>query len=90
MLNVSAGGRSGRNCAVTALPDEDRGERLIAFYTHKASPAEVREKLLATGLPKLWIPKREDLFQIDEIPSTATGKIDIRRIRTLALEMPRA
>ncbi|MBI5453756.1 MAG: MFS transporter, partial [Deltaproteobacteria bacterium] len=78
------------NCAVTALPDEDRGERLIAFYTHKASPSEVREKLLATGLPRLWIPKREDLYQIDEIPSTATGKIDIRRIRTLALETPRA
>lgn len=78
------------NCAVTTLPDEDRGERLIAFYTHNASPSEVREKLLATGLPKLWIPKREDLYQIDEIPSTATGKIDIRRIRTLALEMPRA
>lgn len=78
------------NCAVTTLPDEDRGERIIAFYTKKASPSEVREKLLATSLPKLWIPKREDLYQIDEIPSTATGKIDIRRIRTLALEMPRA
>jgi acyl-[acyl-carrier-protein]-phospholipid O-acyltransferase/long-chain-fatty-acid--[acyl-carrier-protein] ligase len=72
-------------CAVTAVPDEARGERLVAFYTDAAmTPAELWERLCRTELPRLWIPKREDLRVIDAIPSLGTGKVDLRAVRQLA------
>jgi acyl-[acyl-carrier-protein]-phospholipid O-acyltransferase/long-chain-fatty-acid--[acyl-carrier-protein] ligase len=72
-------------CAVTAVPDEARGERLVAFYTDRAlSPGEIWERLCRTELPRLWIPKREDIRPIDAIPSLGTGKVDLRAVRQLA------
>jgi acyl-[acyl-carrier-protein]-phospholipid O-acyltransferase/long-chain-fatty-acid--[acyl-carrier-protein] ligase len=72
-------------CAVTAVPDEARGERLVAFFTDPALPAaELWERLCRTELPRLWIPKREDLRFIEAIPSLGTGKVDLRAVRQLA------
>lgn len=73
-------------CAVTALPDEKKGEKLIAFYTGDAAPGDVWALLSATDLPKLWIPKRENLCRIEAIPATASGKKDLKRIKELATE----
>ena len=39
-------------------------------------------------MPKLWIPKREDLRLIDAIPTLGTGNIDLRLVRQLALKLP--
>jgi acyl-[acyl-carrier-protein]-phospholipid O-acyltransferase/long-chain-fatty-acid--[acyl-carrier-protein] ligase len=73
------------SCVVTAVPDEARGERLVAFYTDAAlSPADVWERLCRTELPRLWLPKREDIRRIEAIPSLGTGKVDLRAVRELA------
>ena len=73
------------DCAVTAVPDEARGERLVAFYTDPGLPAaDLWERLCRTELPRLWIPKREDLRFVDSIPSLGTGKVDLRAVRQLA------
>ena len=72
-------------CAVTAVPDDARGERLVAFFTDPAvGAAELWERLCRTELPRLWIPKREDLRYVDAIPSLGTGKVDLRAVRQLA------
>jgi acyl-[acyl-carrier-protein]-phospholipid O-acyltransferase / long-chain-fatty-acid--[acyl-carrier-protein] ligase len=72
---------------VTALPDEQRGEKLIAFYTHNGiSRDELWNKLNQSALPKLWIPKRENLFSLESIPLLGSGKIDLKRIKALAYE----
>jgi acyl-[acyl-carrier-protein]-phospholipid O-acyltransferase / long-chain-fatty-acid--[acyl-carrier-protein] ligase len=72
-------------CVVTAIPDEGRGERLVAFYTDPAlSPAALFERLCLTELPRLWLPKREDLRLVEAIPSLGTGKVDLRAVRLLA------
>jgi acyl-[acyl-carrier-protein]-phospholipid O-acyltransferase/long-chain-fatty-acid--[acyl-carrier-protein] ligase len=42
------------------------------------------ERLCRSELPRLWIPKREDLRFIDAIPSLGTGKVDLRAVRQLA------
>ena len=48
---------------VTAVPDESKGERLVAFYTRPDVTAEALwERLCQTDLPKLWMPKRDSLF----------------------------
>jgi acyl-[acyl-carrier-protein]-phospholipid O-acyltransferase/long-chain-fatty-acid--[acyl-carrier-protein] ligase len=72
-------------CAVSAVPDDARGERLVAFYTDPlVTPAELWEQLCRTELPRLWIPKRDDLRFIEQIPTLGTGKVDLRAVRTLA------
>lgn len=75
-------------CVVTAIPDESKGERLVAFHTGKSiSPETLWCRLCESNLPKLWIPKRENLCYVDALPLLGTGKIDLKRVRTLALEM---
>jgi acyl-[acyl-carrier-protein]-phospholipid O-acyltransferase/long-chain-fatty-acid--[acyl-carrier-protein] ligase len=77
----------GGSCALTAVPDERKGEQLVLFYTcRETSPDELWKKLSGTDLPKLWIPKREALFLIEEIPTLGTGKTDLKRLRVMAVE----
>jgi acyl-[acyl-carrier-protein]-phospholipid O-acyltransferase/long-chain-fatty-acid--[acyl-carrier-protein] ligase len=72
---------------VTALPDEQRGEKLIAFYTRNGvSAEELWEQLNRSELPKLWIPKRENLYCIDSIPLLGSGKVDLKQVKRLAME----
>ncbi len=72
-------------CVVTSVADSDRGERLVAFYTDPTvTPADLWKKLGRTPLPKLWVPKREDVRFVDAIPTLGTGKTDLRAVRDLA------
>lgn len=71
--------------AVTAVPCDVKGERLVVFYTRRdVSPADLWDRLIASPLPRLWIPKRDDLVPIDAIPTLGTGKIDLQALKTLA------
>lgn len=72
--------------AVTGIPDASKGERLVAFYTDRSlKPAEIWDQLCKAGLPRLWIPKREDIHYIEAIPTLGTGKMDLKGVRTMAL-----
>ena len=76
---------AGKPCAVTALPDEQKGERLVVFYTDEAVlPEDLWHRLSQSELPKLFIPKRENLYLIESIPTLGTGKTDLRRLREMA------
>jgi acyl-[acyl-carrier-protein]-phospholipid O-acyltransferase/long-chain-fatty-acid--[acyl-carrier-protein] ligase len=74
-------------CAVTSVPDEKRGERLAVLYKGELDINGLWDKLNATDFPKLWIPKREDFFQVLEIPLLGSGKLDLKKIKATALEM---
>ncbi|TMA58611.1 MAG: MFS transporter, partial [Deltaproteobacteria bacterium] len=75
-------------CIVTAIPDEQRGERLAVLYTHREITAEALwEQLCRTDLPKLWIPKREHFYYVEAIPILGTGKVDLRTVKSVAVEM---
>src|SRR5436190_7322856 len=72
---------------VTAVPDAAKGERLVAFYTDgQVTPQDLWERLSRSALPRLWLPKREDLHPIEAIPTLGTGKTDLRAVRQLALD----
>jgi acyl-[acyl-carrier-protein]-phospholipid O-acyltransferase/long-chain-fatty-acid--[acyl-carrier-protein] ligase len=76
-----------QGCIVTAAPDESKGEKLVAFYTKKdVAPQELWSKLNDSDLPKLWIPKRENLRPIDALPVLGTGKVNLREIKRMAQE----
>ena len=75
---------------VTALPDDQKGERLVALYTHtEITPEQLWERLGQTNLPKLWIPKREHLYSVGSIPMLGTGKVDLKTAKRMALERAR-
>ena len=48
------------------------------------TPAALWEKLTATSLPRLWIPKREDLRPMESIPTLGSGKVDIQSLKQVA------
>ena len=73
--------------AVCGVPDEKKGERLVVLYTElNESPEAVVKKLIASGLPAIYVPGSESFFKVDEIPILGTGKLDLRGLQKLALE----
>ena len=75
-------------CVVTGIPDELRGERLAVLYVHPTlTAAELFRQLSETDMPRLWIPKRENLYPVDAIPQLGTGKLDLRGVRNRAREL---
>jgi len=78
-------------CAVTGIPDDQRGERLVAMYVKPdISPAEVWQRLAGTDLPRLWLPKRESVYPVKDLPLLGTGKLDLRGLKSRALELAAA
>lgn len=72
---------------VTAVPDSHRGEKLIALYCQDGiTTEELWQRLNDSDLPKLWIPKRDDLVAIDSLPVLGSGKIDLKAAKSLAQE----
>lgn len=78
-----------RVIAVAALPDDRRGERLIVLHlaTLSMPPRDLNKKLGERGLPNLWVPGERDYFEVKELPVLGTGKLDLRRVKDLAMEV---
>ncbi len=75
-------------CTVTGVPDEHRGERLVLLYTDGAvAPRDLWQRLSQSSLPALWIPKRDDIFQVESLPLLGTGKLDLRAIKAQAVRL---
>ncbi|MBN1515366.1 MFS transporter [Candidatus Sumerlaeota bacterium] len=70
--------------AVTALPDETKGEKLVVLHAVDCDPGEISEKLKAQGLPNLWIPRRENFIRVEQLPILGSGKLDLRQLKELA------
>jgi acyl-[acyl-carrier-protein]-phospholipid O-acyltransferase/long-chain-fatty-acid--[acyl-carrier-protein] ligase len=83
-------GTNEQMCAVTAVPDEKKGERIVVL--HVPLTVEVKsltQKLTARGLPNLGLPGERDFYEIAEIPVLGSGKLDLKRVRDLALDRVR-
>jgi acyl-[acyl-carrier-protein]-phospholipid O-acyltransferase/long-chain-fatty-acid--[acyl-carrier-protein] ligase len=81
-LDLHPGAGDGPAVAVVGLPDEKRGESIVALVTTAVVQAELRKRLTALGLPNLWIPKV--VRHVATIPILATGKLDLRACQKLA------
>lgn len=73
--------------AITAIPDDARGERLVVIYTPELTqtPSEVTA-LIGEELPALWVPKTKDFVKVDKLPVGGTGKLDLRALKEIALK----
>jgi len=73
---------------VTGVPDDKKGERLVVLHNLPEDKLRVvLEKLSHCDLPNLWLPRPNQFFQVAEFPHLGTGKLDLRRIRELALSL---
>ncbi|HWP86139.1 MAG TPA: AMP-binding protein, partial [Terriglobia bacterium] len=81
-------GREEQVFAVAGVPDARKGERLVVLHTlPEESLRECLAKLGASRLPNLWKPDPRHFYRIDALPYLGTGKLDMRRIRELALAL---
>ena len=74
--------------AVTGLPDKLKGERLAVLHT--AAPELIPQlvgKLRSMGLPNLFIPHREAFFHVEKLPLLGSGKLDLKRVKEMALDL---
>jgi len=71
-----------RQVAVTSVPDEKKGERLVVLHTGlPLEPEAICERLRQEGLPPLWVPSPESFRRIDELPLLGSGKLDLKSLR---------
>ncbi|HJZ65742.1 MAG TPA: acyl-[ACP]--phospholipid O-acyltransferase [Candidatus Acidoferrum sp.] len=74
--------------AVTAVPDEKKGERLIVLTTvSEEDLATILEGFAKADLPGLWKPREDNFLRIEALPYLGTGKLDLKRLRELAMEL---
>jgi acyl-[acyl-carrier-protein]-phospholipid O-acyltransferase/long-chain-fatty-acid--[acyl-carrier-protein] ligase len=79
-------GVSEQTFAVTGVPDEKKGERLVVLHTlsdDKLKP--VLESFAACDLPNLWKPRADQFIHVAALPYLGTGKLDLKKLRDIAL-----
>lgn len=72
-------------CAVTAVADDKRGERLVVLHTVDVDANTVIDQLRKSGLPNLWIPDAESFKKIAALPLLGSGKLDLGALRKMAV-----
>src|SRR5262249_30192184 len=84
-------GLSEQKFAVTGVPDEKKGERIVVLHTvNDEQLKEAQEKLASSDLPPLWRPRPNQFFKVDAIPYLGTGKLDLRKIKEVAVQQSAA
>jgi acyl-[acyl-carrier-protein]-phospholipid O-acyltransferase / long-chain-fatty-acid--[acyl-carrier-protein] ligase len=74
--------------AVTGVPDEQKGERLVVLHTLPADKLkDCIERMNNMGFPNLWVPRPNAYFQVESLPYLGSGKLDLRRVRELAHDL---
>jgi acyl-[acyl-carrier-protein]-phospholipid O-acyltransferase/long-chain-fatty-acid--[acyl-carrier-protein] ligase len=51
------------------------------------NPRCLKEKLGQRGLPNLWIPDERDYYPVPELPILGSGKVNLQKLKSLALEL---
>jgi acyl-[acyl-carrier-protein]-phospholipid O-acyltransferase/long-chain-fatty-acid--[acyl-carrier-protein] ligase len=73
--------------AITAVPDEKRGERLVVLYTElPIAKAELLRRASQAGLPNLYLPSEDSFVHVEAIPVLGTGKLDLKGMADTALQ----
>lgn len=73
--------------AVTAVPDQVKGEKLVVLHTLEMDQIEnILKKMIDKGLPNLYLPRPDHFIKVSELPVLGSGKIDLQQSKKIALE----
>jgi acyl-[acyl-carrier-protein]-phospholipid O-acyltransferase/long-chain-fatty-acid--[acyl-carrier-protein] ligase len=71
---------------VTSISDEQKGERFVVLHTELGlSVDDLLKRMRESGLPKLWVPRKENFFPIQALPFLGSGKLDLRQVKETAM-----
>ena len=74
-------------CLVVGIPDDHRGDRLALLYTQpEIAPGEIWRRLSESQLPNLWLPKRENIYLVETLPTLGSGKLDLQGAKAQAIK----
>ncbi|MCL2760658.1 MAG: acyl-[ACP]--phospholipid O-acyltransferase [Desulfuromonadales bacterium] len=72
--------------AVTSVPDEKKGEKLVVIFTKEAGDAGSLQRYMSeSSLPNLWKPGKECYFEVEALPILGSGKLDLKGVKDIAL-----
>ena len=71
--------------AITAMPDEKKGEKLLLLLEGALHIDELKEKIKELKLNPLFVPSH--FFKVDILPKLGTGKADFSGVKKLAKEL---
>ncbi|HBM16568.1 MAG TPA: hypothetical protein DD381_09550 [Lentisphaeria bacterium] len=76
--------------AVINLKTQDEKDKIGVLYSlDKLNISDVLHYLSKFGLSKLWIPKPRDFIKVESIPTLASGKLDLKKLRDMAMHLSR-
>jgi acyl-[acyl-carrier-protein]-phospholipid O-acyltransferase/long-chain-fatty-acid--[acyl-carrier-protein] ligase len=77
--------------AVTGVASESKGEELVVCYTPPAGkPDALLEKMRGLDIPNLWLPRRENFIEVQDLPLLGSGKLDLSAIGIIAGQLQKA
>ncbi len=72
--------------AITSIPDDKKGEKLIVIYTEQAGSEETLHTLVfKSEMPNLWKPGKSSYVKTEALPILGSGKLDLKSLREIAL-----
>jgi acyl-[acyl-carrier-protein]-phospholipid O-acyltransferase/long-chain-fatty-acid--[acyl-carrier-protein] ligase len=71
--------------AISALPDEKKGEKLVLLLEGKMELETLKEKIKSLEMNPLFVPS--EYFKVEELPKLGTGKADFKGGKKLAQEL---
>jgi acyl-[acyl-carrier-protein]-phospholipid O-acyltransferase/long-chain-fatty-acid--[acyl-carrier-protein] ligase len=81
-------GATEQKFVVTGVPDGKKGERLAVLHTLSLEELKsLLEHMPESGLPNLWTPRPNQFFHVEELPHLGSGKLDLRRVHEIAVEL---
>ncbi len=70
---------------VTSVPDSHKGERFVVLHLELGVEVdELLKRVRSQGLPALWVPRREQFYQVESLPLMGSGKLDLKQVKQIA------
>ena len=70
---------------VTAVSDHKKGERFVVLHLDLGLEVdELLKRVRFSGLPALWVPRREHFYQVEALPVMGSGKLDLKLVKQTA------
>ena len=76
-------------CVVTAIPDDSKGERLVALYEHTPTARDAGVSQVRVEPPTIWILTRATVDGLEAIPLRGSRTVALTKVRWLARDMTR-
>jgi acyl-[acyl-carrier-protein]-phospholipid O-acyltransferase/long-chain-fatty-acid--[acyl-carrier-protein] ligase len=70
---------------VTSVSDDQKGEHFVVLHTELGMEVEeLLKRMRDSGLPKLWVPRKENFFPVPALPVLGSGKLDLKQMKETA------